>query len=222
MWPLVMSHAVHLHNHTLHPSDGLCPIEIWTKSKNNYTHLTNAHTWGCPVYVLDPALQDGQKIPCWDPRSRRGVYLGISPLHASTVGLIYNSKTNRISPQFHCVYDDYFQTVHSNDPNHPPPIWDDLIINSRFRNDFEDGIELEDTWNKPVPSTPTDPLTQSRPVGPDTGDCAPSPMPARDELTNIPLPTPDPKLPPSDGDKGLADSGETPVDAPETASLPKL
>ena len=43
LWHLAMSHAVHLHNHTPRQHDGLCPIEIWTKSKSSYSHLTNAH-----------------------------------------------------------------------------------------------------------------------------------------------------------------------------------
>jgi len=69
------------------------------------------HVWGCPVYVLDPKLQDGQKLPKWDPRVQRGQFLGFSNEHSSTVGLILNHRTGTISPQFHCVYDDYFTTV---------------------------------------------------------------------------------------------------------------
>ena len=112
LWPLAMTYAVHLHNHTPRRQDGLCPIEIWTKSKSNYSQLKEAHPWRCPVFVLDPRLQDGFKIHKWEPHSRRGIFMGVSPLHASTVGLILNPNTNRISPQFHCVYDDYFETVH--------------------------------------------------------------------------------------------------------------
>jgi hypothetical protein len=119
-----MSYAVHLHNHTPRRQDGLCPVEIWSKSKSNHSHLKNAHPFGCPVYVLDPRLQDGFKIPRWEPQSRRGVFVGVSPLHASNVGLILNPNTNRLSPQFHCVYDDYFETVHHSNEK-PPPMWED-------------------------------------------------------------------------------------------------
>jgi len=69
LWPLAMTYAVHMHNHTPSCQDGLCPIQIWTKSKSNQSQLKNAHPWGCPVYVLDPRLQDGFKIPRWEPRS---------------------------------------------------------------------------------------------------------------------------------------------------------
>jgi hypothetical protein len=57
------------------------------------------------------------------------VFFVFSPLHASSVGLILNPNTNRLSPQFHCVYDDYFETVHHSNET-PPPMWEDLVINS--------------------------------------------------------------------------------------------
>lgn len=107
-----MDHAVYLHNNTPRMDTGLDPIEIWRKSKSSYSVLRCAHTWGCPAYVLDPTLQDGQKIPKWHPRSRVGQYMGLSPLHASTVGVVRNLKTGRLSPQYHVVYDDKFETVH--------------------------------------------------------------------------------------------------------------
>ena len=61
--------------------------------------------------MLDPKLQDGKKLPKWDPRTRQGQYLGRSPKHASSVGLIRNLNTGFISPQFHVIYDTQFQTV---------------------------------------------------------------------------------------------------------------
>jgi hypothetical protein len=63
LWPLAMSCAVHLHNNAPRRQDGLCPIEIWSRSKSDYSQLHSAHPWGYPVYVLDPRLQDGFKIP---------------------------------------------------------------------------------------------------------------------------------------------------------------
>jgi len=84
--------------------------------------------------------------------------MGFSPLHASTVGLILNPKTNRISPQFHCVYDDYFETVHNN-TYQPTPIWEDLIINQQFRNDIEG--EINDNWESTNETTTS--TTQKQP-----------------------------------------------------------
>ena len=128
--PFAMSHAVHLHNHLPRRIDKLSPIEIFTQSKCTYSQLKNAHPWGVPVYVLDPRLQDGFKIPRFDPRARQGMYLRPSPLHASTVGLVLNPSTNRISPQYHCIYDDYFETV-AYDFNATPPNWEDTVTTDK-------------------------------------------------------------------------------------------
>jgi hypothetical protein len=52
LWPMAMSHAVHLWNHTPKQASGLAPIEIFSGSKSDHSHLLNAHPWGCPVYIL--------------------------------------------------------------------------------------------------------------------------------------------------------------------------
>ena len=46
LWPLAMSYAVHLHNHTPRREEGLNPIEIWSRTRRNYSHLKNSHPWG--------------------------------------------------------------------------------------------------------------------------------------------------------------------------------
>ena len=198
MWPLAMAYAVHLHNHTPRVHDGLAPVEIWTRSHSNHSALRHAHVWGCPTYVLDASLQDGKKIPRWDPRSRRGVFVGLSPLHASSVGLIFNPKTTRLSPQFHCVYDDNFETIHCNDPNDPPATWEDLILQSRFQNDLDPDAVYEDTWNQPL----SQPLTTSPPVVPPSAhECAPSSVePVSDPSPSPPGPPPH-AAPPTSGSR---------------------
>ena len=160
-------------------------MEIFTGSKSDHSQLLNAHTWGCPVYVLDPRLKDGKKIPKWEQRSRQEQYMGASPLHASTVGLIRNLQTGSITPQFHAVYDNFFETVHS-DGADPPDNWEDLLVFNRFRSaiDDEDAPELSDEWltpeelhdrkqqaveRRPLPANLVDhegPPSQQREVGP--------------------------------------------------------
>ena len=151
LWPMAIQYAVHLYNHTPNPATSQAPIEIWTKSKSSYSTLRQAQTWGCPAYVLEPRLQDGKKIPKWEPRSRRGQFLGYSPLHASTVGMIRNLRTNNISPQFHVVYDTHFETVHS-DHKEEPKVWEELLFNNRHIANFDDKQylpELADEWLSP-------------------------------------------------------------------------
>ena len=76
LWPLAVSHDVYLQNHIPIMESGVGPIEIWTGSKQSHSYLSNSHPWGCPVYILDPKLQDGQKLPKWRTRSQVGKYVG--------------------------------------------------------------------------------------------------------------------------------------------------
>ena len=93
LWPFTLTHAAYLWNILPNGSFGLSPIEIYTGAKMAVRALRSEKTWGCPAYVLDPKLQDGKKLPKWDHRTRRGQYLGRSPNHASSVGLIRNLNT---------------------------------------------------------------------------------------------------------------------------------
>ena len=110
IWPFAMTRAVYIWNH-LPGTQGLSSLEIYTETKLDSMRLQNEKAWGYHVYVLEPKLWDGKKLPKWDPRRRRRQYLGISPSHTSTVGLIHNITSGYISPQFHVVYDCKFQTV---------------------------------------------------------------------------------------------------------------
>ena len=69
--------------------------------------------FGRPVYVLEPSFQDGKKIPKWHSRVRQGMFVGFSPLHSSLVLLVLNCTTGKISPQYHVIFDDKFETVAS-------------------------------------------------------------------------------------------------------------
>jgi hypothetical protein len=114
LWPFALNHAIYLWNHMPKRGTRMSPVELFTGSKfPNYAHLQRSHVWGCPVYVLDPTLQDGKKLPKWKPRARRGLYVGVSPIHSSTVGRVLNLNTGHVSDQYHCVYDDLFSTVNS-------------------------------------------------------------------------------------------------------------
>ena len=78
--------------------------------------------------------------------------MGSSPLHASTVGLVRNLRTNHISPQFHVVYDDLFETVHAS-ATEAPASWPDLFTFNCFKSDYNDEDfvpSLPDEWLTPV------------------------------------------------------------------------
>ena len=127
LWPFAVDYAVYMHNNLPIRDMRVSPIEKLSGTIfNNYNHLIRAHTFGCPVYVLDPRLQDSKKIPKWKMRSRRGIYLGVSKHHSSTVHLILNPETGNISPQYHCIFDDTFSTVWS-DGLFDHNIWESLL-----------------------------------------------------------------------------------------------
>ena len=44
-------------------------------------------------------------------RSYLGVFVGFSNAHAGSVPLVFNPKTKLVSPQYHCVFDEGFDTA---------------------------------------------------------------------------------------------------------------
>ncbi len=81
LWPQAVDYATWVFNRLPSIDTGLSPNELWSQSRNTSHDLRRTHPFGCPVYVLDPALQDGNKIPKWDTRARRGMFVGFSPNH---------------------------------------------------------------------------------------------------------------------------------------------
>jgi hypothetical protein len=137
---MALAHAAYVYNHTPNATSGIAPIEIFSCTQGDRQALRNLHTWGCPTYVLEPKLTEaGGKIPKWKPRSRRGQYMGTSPVHADTIALIRNLKTGYISPQYRVVFDDSFETVYA-DEDTTPEAWENLCIFNKFQAEFEQSI----------------------------------------------------------------------------------
>ena len=44
--------------------------------------------FGCSCYALDPRLQDGKKIPKWEPHAQARQFLGFLKEHSSKVCLV--------------------------------------------------------------------------------------------------------------------------------------
>lgn len=113
LWPYAMKMANEAHNATPNPksTEGYSPLQMVSKSKV----ATNPKHWrhfGCPVYVVEADLQGNKGIfHKWRDRATLGVYLGRSPQHSRSVGLVLDLKTGLVSPQFHLKYDRMFQTV---------------------------------------------------------------------------------------------------------------
>jgi hypothetical protein len=67
--------------------------------------------FGCPVFALQNALASGSQMPRWSPRARLGLNLGPSPMHARNVYLVLILLTGCVSPQYHCCFDNFFETM---------------------------------------------------------------------------------------------------------------
>ena len=111
LWHFTLIHVAYLWNNLPNGLYSLASIEIFTRVKLNHTCFKNVKSWCYPVYYFDPNLQDGKEFPKWNPRTRRGQYIYKTPSHASSLGLIQNIHMGYISPHFHVVYDNGFQTV---------------------------------------------------------------------------------------------------------------
>ena len=130
LWPLAVKYATHLHNHVPHESNGLAPIDIFSRTRSPTRRLLDLHVWGSPTYVLDKVIADGKKIPRWQLRSTRRMFVGLSQLHSSKAPLVLNFESGYISPQFHIVHDDFFATVGSTPdmiPDFTSEVWKKLF-----------------------------------------------------------------------------------------------
>jgi len=127
-WPQAIEYAIWIFNRMPNLTNGLSPNEIWSSCRAPTEEFHRAHVFGCPVYVLDATLQDGHKIPKWAPRARLGIFLGFSTLHSSQVPIVMNVDTGKISPQFHVIFDDKFETVVS--------ITSDILLDEQWKSIF--------------------------------------------------------------------------------------
>jgi hypothetical protein len=75
------------------------------------------HTFARPVFALQNALASGKLLPRWCPRTRLGLNLGPSPTHTRNIYLLLNLMTGCVSPQYHCRFNDFFETTHHSRPD---------------------------------------------------------------------------------------------------------
>lgn len=150
LWPFALRHASLIRRSSARDSP-ISPLGLFSRVGDITPNLSTFHTFGCPTYVLDNALQQQASLPTqWTERSRVGIYLGHSPDHASSVSLVLNIDTGLTSPQFHVSHDDSFSTVSHNPLLKSPSKWVEIT-----------GIAAEQRRNTSKPDPPADFLTKS-------------------------------------------------------------
>ena len=103
---------------------------IFTKTESVHCDLLKFHVCGCPVFVLEPKLQNDQNLPKWNRQARIVQFLGFSNGHSSLVANVCNLTTGNILPPFHLVFDELFETVICT-------IYDDNVFNAICNDLFE-------------------------------------------------------------------------------------
>ena len=120
LWPYALRYASDMINVTpMRRNQDRTPSELFTGSKVAF-NPRHAHTFGCPAYVLDNAMQTGKKGNKWEERARVGIFLGYSPQHSRSVSLILSLTSGLVSPQFHVKFDDNYQTIKASFGDSPP------------------------------------------------------------------------------------------------------
>ncbi len=62
-WPQAIDYALWVFNRLPNPTNRLSPNMLWLSCFASTEEFNRAHVFGCPVYVLDAALQDRHKKP---------------------------------------------------------------------------------------------------------------------------------------------------------------
>jgi hypothetical protein len=116
LWPYALRNAALFHNSLPVLKDGTSKLELFSsiQMRGNMKHM---HTFGCPVFTLQNALASGNTLPRWSPRARLGLNLGPSPNHTQNVYLVLNLITGCVSLQYHCKFDDFFETTRHGGPD---------------------------------------------------------------------------------------------------------
>jgi len=111
LWSFAVKHSVWIYNRVPNAWSGPTPLELVTKERSDYREILRCHVWGCPVNVLEAKLKNDQKLLKWNRRARLGQFVGFSDEHSSMVANVWHLTTGYISPHFHVVFDDLFETV---------------------------------------------------------------------------------------------------------------
>jgi hypothetical protein len=116
LWPYPLHNAALLHNSLPVLEDGTSRLELFSSIPVG-SNMKHVHTFGCPVFALQNALASGNQLPRWSPCAHLGLNLGPNPMHARNVYLVLNLITGCISPQYHCRFDNFFETTQLGRPD---------------------------------------------------------------------------------------------------------
>ncbi len=115
-WPFALRNAAILHNNLPVLEDSMSNQELFS-SIHVGSNMKHAYTFGCPVFFLQNALASGNQLPRWSPCACFGLNLGPHLMHARNIYLVLNLITGCISPQYHCCFNNFFETTRHSRPD---------------------------------------------------------------------------------------------------------
>ena len=90
---------------------GITLPEFLHRYKSDHRELLQTQVWGCSTFVIDAKLQNDQKLPKWNQRSRLRQFMGFWSQHSSLIALVRHLVAGYVLPQYHCVFDNIDETI---------------------------------------------------------------------------------------------------------------
>jgi hypothetical protein len=118
LWYFAIQHAATIYNTTKRRSRDY-DINPWEQLTGERSKLdqNDMHPLFCPVYVIDRRMQEGTSPPKWTKHTMQKVFAGHLHRYSKSVSMVWYPETKLVSPQFHVMFDDNFDTVQAPDPN---------------------------------------------------------------------------------------------------------
>jgi hypothetical protein len=117
LWHFAIQHAATIYNTTKGRSQDY-NISPWEKIMGERSKLDqhDINPLFCPVYVLDRRMQEGTSPPKWTKRTTQQVYVGHLHHYSKSLPMVWDLRTKLVSPQYHVMFDDNFDTIEAPDP----------------------------------------------------------------------------------------------------------
>jgi hypothetical protein len=118
LWHCAIQHAATIYNTKKRRSRDY-EFNLWEQFTGERSKLdqTDMHPIFCPVYVLDRLIQEGTSPPKWTKHTTQKVYVGHLHHYSKSVPMVWDPKTKLVSPKFHVMFDDNFDTAQAPNPN---------------------------------------------------------------------------------------------------------
>jgi hypothetical protein len=135
--------------------------------------MKHIHAFGRPAFALENDLAAGDAITHWSPCTHLGINLGPSPFHARNVYLVLNLHTGCVPPQYHCIFDSFFETAkHGGLDVSMPTLWQQLsgltvathILSMEYHDDAPNPAQCMHFGNTTVKPTTESPKPTVAPI----------------------------------------------------------